>query len=68
MVTDTLTKSGERKLEAVVGLQGRILTWKCSKCNWTKPPDEPNNPNPTSNTVEKFRVHKCKEHPRPDPM
>jgi NAD-dependent SIR2 family protein deacetylase len=58
----------ERKLEAVVGLHGRILTWRCSHCNWTRLPDSPNHPNPAPHTVEMFRQHKCKDHPRPDPV
>jgi hypothetical protein len=63
MAVHVSRKTEERKLEPVVGLLGRIVAWKCSRCNWTKLPDTPMDRTPTSRTIEMFSSHDCADHP-----
>ena len=50
-----------RRLDAVVGARGRVITWRCTACNWTKLPDDPQG-GVTDNTRRSFASHNCEEH------
>ena len=54
--------SAPRQLEAVVNARGKIISWKCSACNWTKLAENPEGT--TSNTQHAFENHACEEHPK----
>jgi hypothetical protein len=50
-----------RKLGAAIDAMGKIVSWKCSACNWTKSAEKPN-AGPTRLTEEIFENHNCSEH------
>ncbi len=54
-----LTGSTHRKLEPSFDAAGCIAYWKCSECNWTKTPDDPDQLQATKNTIRLFAEHDC---------
>jgi len=50
-----------RKLDATLDERGRIVSFKCSACNWTKVPDNPHM-GPTRHTLAVYEAHICADH------
>ena len=56
-----LNELNHRKLGANLDERGRIVSFKCSACNWTKAPDNPHL-GPTRHTLAAYEAHNCADH------
>ena len=56
-----------RTLQPVIGIRGRIILWKCSRCRWTHPLSNSfTGLEPPPDVVNAFREHGCQNHRRGD--